>query len=219
MLRVSRQYPAIVTIDGERVRLQIKKLTIDEWSRFTHEFQRFGLIATQEAFELNPQPGEEALTPDQIMAKRYGALTPEQRAARDAYALTEAARGDAFAREAIEQYVTLEPEQIFDEDKNASLTAGAELVTHFGARIDVLRDLLAEIYIQNKLSDQEKKAWSSRRALPPTSNAPADPGERPASTAAPAPPAATGTPAAATDAPAAIPSGSTPTSPCTSVPS
>lgn len=218
MLRVSRQYPATVTIDGEPIRLQVKKLTIDEWGRFVHEFQRFGLIATQETLELEPRSGEETLTPDEIRAKRYGALAPEQRAARDTEALVETTRGDAFAREAIEQYLTLEPEQIFDEDQKTSLTTGADLVVHFGARIDVLRDLLAEIYVQNKLSAQEKKVWSSRRASPPTSRAPEDPGERPASTAAPAPPAGTGTPAAATDVPGVIPSGSMPTSPSTSVP-
>lgn len=218
--RVSKFYKTGIPVDGEPLNLRIHKLTIDQWTKFVHEFERLGKIFIKDKLELKARPGEEGLTDEEIAAKRYGELSVEARATREAEELTEAERGNAFAKEVIEQYVTLEPDQVLDEDENRYLTSGADIIQHYGARPDVLRDVVAEVFLQNRLSPEDKKKLSLLRASLRISNEPKpDPGTRPASTAEPVPSSATASAAAATDVPDESPSGSMPTSSSSSVPS
>jgi len=219
-LRVTRFYKTTIPIDGELLKVRIQKLTIDQWTRFVHEFERLGKVFLKDKLDLRPRSGEEDLTAEEIAARRYGELSAEARAAREVEELAEAERGNQFAKDVIAQYVTLEPDQVFDEDANQYLTTGAEMLEHFGSRPDVLRDLVAEIFLQNRLSEEDKKKLSLLRVSLRTWNEPTpDRGTRPASTAEPAPNAATASDAVATDAPDETPSGSTPTSRSSSAPS
>lgn len=164
MLRVSKTYKSTLHIDDEPVRLVIKKLSQDEFTDFSHEFDRLGKIHTAEQLDLRPRAGEEDLTREQIEAKRYFEMSAEERTKFEADDKAEAARSNEWARAVIVQYVSAEPGQIYDEDENRELTSGEDLVRHFGARPDVLRDLVGEIFLVNRLSDEDKKKLLLLRA-------------------------------------------------------
>ena len=152
MLRVSKHHRSTLYIDDEPCKFVFKKLSIDEDTAFNQEFERLGKKHRAEQLDLRPREGEEGLTEAQIEAKRYFALTAEDRAKFDAQDQAEADRGNQFAKDAIAAYVSAEPGQIFDEDEQRPVLTGEDLVRHFGSRPDVLRDLVGEIYLVNRLS-------------------------------------------------------------------
>jgi hypothetical protein len=109
------------------------------------------------------------------------------------------AAGDAFTRDSIAAYVSVDGQAIFDDDANVWVTTGEQLVAVFGPRTDVLSDVMQEIYLQNRLSETDKKKLSSQRASQRSSSASATAaGETPALTAASVASAATAAAAAAT---------------------
>jgi hypothetical protein len=93
--------------------------------------------------------------------------------------------GDAFAVDNLALYLAVEAGCIRNADTGEWVTTGAEFARFFGARDEVIAMALAEVYIQNRFPDAEKKTLSSRRALRRSSK-PSDPdgGKTPAPTAA-----------------------------------
>lgn len=210
MLRVSKFHKSTIYIDGEACRLRIHKLAVGEFTKFAHEFERLGKLHNAEQLELRPRPDEDGLKPEQIAAKRYGALSVEERRQLEAEEIAENDRSNEFAIESICKYVTLEPEQVYDEDAGRSITTGEEIVAHFGSRPDVLRDVVAEIFLVNRLSEADKKKLQLLRASMRTSSATAAAtGNAPAPTAGSAEPLTSAPSEAASEGNAHSPSGST----------
>lgn len=171
MLRVSSHHKSTLYIDGEPVKLRLAKLGVTEFTKFAHEFSRLGKMHNAEQLALRPRPDEDGLTQEQIVAKRFGELTPEERDRAEAQELADDERSNAFAIESITKYVTFEPDQVYDEDHNRSVTTGEQIVAHFGSRPDVLKDLVAEVFLMNRLSEADKKKLQLLRASLRTSNA------------------------------------------------
>lgn len=212
MLRVSNHYKTTLRLDGEDVKFVIAKLSKEQATAFGLEFDRVRKIEEGEQLALAASADEVALTSEQLQAKRYVQLDPEEQQRRDARERERAEHGDQFAVEAITAYVTAEPGQIFDEDEHREITSGADLVRHFGNRPDVLALLMSEIWLQNRLSEEQKKKLRLLRAFARSSDGPAAAGETPAPTAASVGSEGSALIAAATDGPGPIPSGSTETS-------
>ncbi len=209
MLRVSKNYKATLHIDSEPVKFLIRKLTVEQYTEFAQEFQRLGKMNVGENLDARPRAGEDGLTAEEIQGKRYHELSVEARAALDKAERDEAARGNTFAVDSITSYVVAEPGQIFDEDEERELTSGEDMVRHYGARPDVLRDLVGEIFLQNRLSEEDKKKLRLLRASMRSSPAPRASGNAPDATAPSAEPSNSVASAAVTDSPEPNPSGAT----------
>ncbi len=210
MLRVTNFHRTKLIINEETLWFRIKRLTIEQWTRFRQEWDQFGKANTARRLLLDRRPGEEQLTAEEVHTKRWAERPPEERDQILAEERAEDEHGDAFALEAISAYVRAEPDQIYDEDAGRYVTEGADLVRIFGSRRDVLLDLIAEIYLQNQLSTADKKKWLSRFDSGAGSSASASaPGERPEPTAPPAAPEASASSEAVTASPETSPSGAT----------
>jgi hypothetical protein len=208
-LHVSKSYPTTLIIDGERVAFRVRRLTIDEFTPFAYEFNRQGLIHEADELAHTRRAGEESLSERQIRAQRWRELSPEARHEQEQTVKAETERGNTFATESITAYITAEPNAVWDDDDNCWVTAGADLVRVFGARPDVLRDLVVEIFLQNRLSEEEKKKLRLLRASATGSGDPdSGAGAKPASTAASVEPGASASPAGASALPDENPSGS-----------
>lgn len=73
-------------------------------------------------------------------------------------------RSKRFIVEAISTHVTVEPNQIYLDDGEESITAGAEVCRIFGARDEVLGELLLDIFMENKLNTEQKHTWKTKLA-------------------------------------------------------
>jgi hypothetical protein len=210
MIRVKNYFPATIHIDGEPVRLRIKRLTREQWVTFSLEFERMKRATRGAELVLERRPGEEGLDVDDLEAKRWVEKTPEEREVAMQEEQREQERQAQFAVDTITDYVSAEPDQIFDEDAGAMVTSGADLVRVFAQRHDVLSTLVAEVFLENRLSADQKKVL---RLLRDSARGSADsetaPGERPGPTAGNVGPEGSASPAAATDSPEPMASGMT----------
>jgi hypothetical protein len=156
MLRVSKVHKSTLRIDGEPVKLVLKKLAQDEFTLFTHEFERLGKVHNAEQLELRPRADEDGLTQEQIEAKRYHAMPLEQRAEFDKRDLEEAARSNEWAREAIRACVTTGPGRSTTRTRTEDhLGRGPGAALRQPARRPA--DLVAEVFLMNRLSEMDKK--------------------------------------------------------------
>jgi hypothetical protein len=127
---------------------------------------------------------------------------------------------EAWLRETLAANLTIADGQLVKDDQ--PVTDGAELLSLFGARRDVVPSALTVIYMENRLSEEEKKTYRSALASLITSlTAPleAASGTAPAPTAASAAPPHSASAAAVMDGAGAPSSGTTDPSGCEPVPS
>ena len=135
---------------------------------------------------------------DEIRRRRDQDLTPAQRAELEVYRNEEQAAADAFMQFVIGKFVTLEPGQVEVENVNEqgegldtwrSVTSGTDLLTLYGGRLDLLRQLMQAVRRENLMTEEEKNVWRSRSGSTRSS------GERGPATGGPTPDAVV-TPAA-----------------------
>lgn len=155
-----------------QVRVTIKRMTFDEFTEFQRDFQR--------SAETVPAPADDATAEDQARLKKL--------------AEDEELFAKRFMVDTLERYVSFEPDQVWDDSTgtNKAVVAGADIARVFGARRDVLHQLLRAVLTENILSADQKKALRSRSASERSSSElrRAAAGERPAPTVVPAEPAA-----------------------------
>lgn len=195
MREIARSYPITIHVDGEELKIHVKRLSLDEGTWFDHGFNRCARIQRKHRLWLDQQrrsltvDGQTRMESDaEVLARlelESSADATEERYARE--------RADAtfmatFCAEAITQFVTV-PEGQVQIDGNA-VTTGAQFLDAYSNRDDVLKVALMEIHLQNTLTDQEKKVWASRSVSRPTSIASRQitPGGAQGSTAAPVSP-------------------------------
>jgi hypothetical protein len=209
-LRRTNSFVVTLTVDGEPVKFRIARMkTQREWSDFLGEFNRLGRVHDGAKLLLDRRPGDEALSDDQVRTKRWAELPADARAKQLLEEREENDRGDAFAKDVIEKYVTAELGEIFGES-NTPIVTGEQIVEEFAADRDVLSGLVTHVFLEHSLSDGQKKTLRSRLALKPGSASAAEaPGATPAPTAASAGSEASASAAAASVDPGPSPSGTT----------
>lgn len=175
-------------------------------------------IALLRGLVLRVLPGEYYRLPDdEIRRRREQELSADERRELDRLHQVYREAATELARVSLTDYVSVEPGQLVlvdDQEARVPVTTGAQLLSCFGGRLDVMRQLVAAVRRENQLSEDEKKAWRSRFGST-RSSATRDrevSGPRPDETAALAAPAPSATPEAAMAASATSPSGSTATS-------
>lgn len=209
-VRVASHYKAPIRIDGDILKLKIKRLNREEWIAFASEFERMQMETRGAELLLDRRPGEEALSEDDVEAKRLMELPPFERDEFIQKRRDESTRQTEFGVASITSYVSVDgANELFDEDADRYVTDGADIVRLYSQRHDVLSTIIAEIFLQNRLSENAKKNLQLLRA----SRAGSDdrskaPGETPVPTAASAESADSAPSAPAADLPGHITSGS-----------
>jgi hypothetical protein len=137
-LNITKPEPYIVTIDGESIRLHFRRMTVTEFETFEAFFTSYGK---------GRRPGETAPAPDE------GWQALAQRAAD--YNVANA----AWILDAFERYVTVEPGDLTFEGE--VVTSGARFVELFIGQTKMLIGVLGDLYLENKLTAQQKKTLQS----------------------------------------------------------
>lgn len=158
-LRIKSFYPATIVIDGEFVNLRITRMNPEQALDFNQKFTSFGSAALNAS---NQKPASDETDPIAAAAK----AAEEERATK------------RFVVEAISSYVKLEPDQIYEDDSEESITSGADLCRLFGARDEVLSEFLLHIFMENKMNNEQKDQWKAKNNLAPFVPTPAIVAER-----------------------------------------
>jgi hypothetical protein len=201
-------YPTTIDIDGRGIRLRITRFDMEQHADYMRGFQRVQRITKRDELRLDRarqqkrDPLGEPIFLDvpaagDVPAKRLPLMeddgevlarldldeTDEQRTAREQRDETDEKFARGFVIDSITKYVSVEPRQLATAD--APITTGAQLLRYFASREDVLQTLLARIYIENVLTDEQKKRVASQRASAhgSTPSTPTANGEAPAPTA------------------------------------
>lgn len=187
-VRVSSHYDYTVHLPEGTVRLQLARLTPIQYEAFNAEWQA----------RKNGRGRPSFADPD----------SDDARAAELAYQQDHA----AWALGVFDAYVSLRPgeyERVAADGDVEVVTSGRRFVELHAAEWP---DLLAELWLQNSLTAEQKKSWQSQRASgtgSSTAPSPADPGPRPEPTATPAEPAASANPGGVMEPSSARSSGTT----------
>ncbi len=153
-LRVFSHFPTDIVIDGETIPIKVTRLTPQQSVAFNRDFAR----SSQQAA---PAPPDE---------------TPEQCAAREEQEALAADQALDFVVKSISSYIAVEPGHMFEDDAEESFQDGATLVRLYGARDDILQELLIDIFFENKLNTEQKT--NRKQRLAPFVPTPADVADR-----------------------------------------
>ncbi len=178
-----REFPYTVTIDGQPVRLVLKRMEVPEFEQFRAAFISFG-------------SGRGA--PITVGQKTDTPVTVDQLEAEWDYLKANA----EWQQDVFERYVTVAPGDVLDEGADGApvtVTSGRQFANMFHGQ-GVIADILAQLLIENTLTEDQKKALPSRSASEIGSNtkpSPAAPGTTPETAAASVEPATSAADAAA----------------------
>lgn len=226
-MKVRSYYPTTIQIDdpdtGElvTVRVRIKRLTLEQASRFKRDFYRSGNPPTAALLARTPDRDEQAKTTvngveqyvlpaDVIRARRLAEMSDAERAELLRHEDEEEQFSIEFLAGVIRDYVSIEDGQLYEDVEGGEqrpIISGEDVLRVYGGRSDVLRGLLWAVFAENTLDAAAKKASRSLFDSARSSDArpSAAPGPTPAPTAADAGTAASAATEDARD-PAASPS-------------
>jgi hypothetical protein len=185
-----RSFDYTVTIDGQPVRLKIKRLTVPEFEEFESKFLAMGQGRGSPIIE--PAQRLDGTAPQ----------TPITRELLDAQAAYLVANAE-WLQTVFDQYVTVAAGDVLDEDDTGAqivVTNGKQFADMY-AGLAIPAQVLARIYLENKLTDEQKKRLPSPSASEtgsPIAAASAVPGAPPAPTVTPADSVGSADPAGAT---------------------
>ncbi len=173
-----RHFDLTVTLDGQPVRLVLKRMTVPQFEEFQARFTAMGEGRGE------PDPGD---------------LSQAALDARVAYLVSNA----TWLQDIFAQYVTVRPGDVVEEGDEGSLavvTDGRQFSNLFSGD-PILAFILSQLYLENRLNDEQKKSLQSRSGSDtglPTAPATAAAGETPVPTAGSAGLVASAPPEAAT---------------------
>jgi hypothetical protein len=194
-VKVLSYFPVTITVDGEPIVIRIKRMNHAEWFAFELARRRAGTPTI--ARFVSRRPDEMARNPEtqaflesfeSVCARRREGWTAEEHAAFDAAVEADEREAEGFLLETFDRYVTVERGLTEETDAGeVQVKTGLDLLRIFGARGDVLEEVLAAVWSENSLDAKKKAILQSQRASGSISTAPPpDPaGPRPATTVSP----------------------------------
>lgn len=221
-MKVQAFYPVTLVIDGEDIVLRIKRMNLEEHSEFSIRFAKVGTPtyvrfvsrASSGPEQDQNEAGEYVIPFEKIAEKRLADMNPKKRAEYETAVELDETHAKDFLLYAAEQFVTVERGLIEEgpDGTEKSVTSGLDLLRIFGARRDVLQQILEAVRMENELDDSQKKTWRSPVASSPslTEQSQDQVGQRPETIAKPAVTEDSASNETATEKPEA-PSGSTET--------
>lgn len=167
---ITRQtsFPYTITIDSQPIRLRLKRMTGPEFAAFEARFIQVGERRGAPVLPDDPADITRTLLDAEVDHLRLNAEW----------------QSDVFDR-----FVTAEPGQVFDEGEDGArreVTNGRELTDMFPGN-DAFVDVIMRLYIEHKLTPEQKKRLQLRSGSDSGSNGEANPGTaggKPAPTAA-----------------------------------
>jgi hypothetical protein len=164
---VRQFYPVLLTVDGEEIALRIKRMSMEEHSDFRNDFAKFGTptlarFASRESSgpeQEKNEKGEYVMPFEAVAAKRLSEMTPEKRAEYEKAVDSDEAAAKAFLTSTFERFVTVERgllEELPDGTQQA-VTLGLDLLRLFGARNDVIHQVMSAVRTENELDASAKK--------------------------------------------------------------
>lgn len=176
-MKVKSYYPVTLTIDGEEIAFRIKRMTVEEYIEFKGAFIEAG-SPTIEKFVSRSQDecerdekGNYRITLEELGRRWLEKATVEQRQEYEKAERARSERDNKFAIDAISKYVTVESGllEVTSDGSEQSITEGEDILRIFGAREDVLQQILNSIWSENMLSANQKKALKSLTDSKPSS--------------------------------------------------
>ena len=185
-------YP--ITIDGEVVRTYIKRMTVAEFAAFEAEF--WARVKGRRS---------------QIVTEAVAGESPEDAFDRQLQEKTKASvEYTDWLCSVFDRFLTIEPGDLaFEGEPVTSGRRFVQVLAFYGA---VVQDALQQIYLRNRVSDEQKKTSAlllASRIGSPSARPLAAPGAAPETTATSAEPLISADPAAVTDPSASASSGTT----------
>ncbi len=173
-MKVQAFYPVTLTIDGEEIFLRIKRMNLEEHSDFSIRFARVGVPtlfrivsrASSGPEQEKNDKGEYVIPFEKIAENRLAEMNPEARAEYDDAVEADEKLAKKFLTFACEQFVTVEKGLIEElpDGSEQSVTAGIDLLRIFGARQDVIQQILEAVRCENALNAEQKKTRRSPAA-------------------------------------------------------
>ena len=170
-MKVKAFYPVTLVIDGEEICLRIKRMDLEEFSAFTTRFKavgeptylRFISRASSGPEQEQDDKGEFVLPLEKIAEMRLDDMSQEKRVEYEAAVKADEAAAKEFLIYVHEEFVTVEKgliEELADGSEK-SVTEGIDFLRIFGARQDVLQQVLEAVRQENTLNADQKKALRS----------------------------------------------------------
>lgn len=145
-LHLKKSLPYVVLVDGEQVRLHLKRMSVGEFATFEAEFWARGK-GRRMAIEEDTSPGE----------------SPEVAFDRKLQQKTESALDyTTWLRDVFERFVTVEPGDLTLEDE--PITSGGRFVEVLAFYGNVVPEVLQQLYLRNRISEEQKKTSVLRLA-------------------------------------------------------
>lgn len=195
-LKLASTYPARLVVDVDEtgtetaIEIRVKRLNEEEYAVFAADLATLNdppsntfTDVRHDDEQAEAEGGGFVIPITEIRRRRLAAMDRETRARYDAADAADEAFAKAFLVRAISDFVSV-PVDVLAIDDVPVLT-GRDLLRVFGAQVDLLRELMMTVWLENTLSTAQKKAWrswsDSRRTS--TGRPPAPTGPRPAPTA------------------------------------
>lgn len=178
-MKVKAFYPVTLIVDGEEIFLRIKRMNFEEKDDYSNKFDklseptinRFVSRASSGPEQEQNSKGAYVVPFDKLAEKRLEGMDIETRTKFDAAVKLDMGHMQEFFEESFERYVTVERgliEELADGSEK-SVTEGLDFFRIYGARIDVLLQVLEKLLVENTMSAEQKKTWKSPIASLPSS--------------------------------------------------
>lgn len=181
-MKVRAFYPVTLQVDGEEIDLRIKRMTFEEHQEFmarmtkfgTPTYQRFVSRGTSEKEQERNAEGHYTIPFEELAKTKIAELSPENRAEYEKAQEEDEAEGKEFLIYAFERFATVGKGLIEElpDGSEKSVSTGLDLLRIFGARADVIQNVLDAIWKENMLDASQKKAL-----LSPTGSSPSSAGQ------------------------------------------
>lgn len=181
-MKVRPYYPVTLDIDGEDVALRIKRMSMEEHSDFSRRFAktstptyvRFVSRGTSVEEQAQDDKGEYVLSFEKLAEIQLREMSPEKRVEYDEASEADEAEAKKFLTWVFTEFVTVAKGLIeeLEDGKEQSVTSGDDLLRIFGARQDVIQEVLGLVQRENQLDERQKKALLSPTDSSPSSSAP-----------------------------------------------
>ena len=172
MIIVSQFHPHKLKIDGELVELRIKRMNAEEHSEFSARavktgsptWARFVSRATSGPEQEKDEKGKYKISLEALASQKVEAFTQEQRLELEAATAEDEVEAQGFLKWAFSSFVRVKSGLLEENEAGdqVAVKEGIDLLRIFGARNDVITEVLAAISLENELNSDEKKDWKLR---------------------------------------------------------
>lgn len=190
-MKVSQFYPTTIFVDDpsnpdtlEEIKIRVKRFTVDEYAVFVRDFRQCANRPSNARLARKPNGDEQekrdvldaagkviaqefVISDDDVKMRRLSEMDETDRSEYDDMDREEEAFAMKFTVDMISKYVSVEPDQIFEDQADGStktVTTGADMLRIFGGREDIVRQMLSAVRQENTLSSPAKKILRSLSA-------------------------------------------------------